>query len=205
MDWNEAGVLAVVAIGAYLIGSFPSAYLLGRFGAGIDIRTAGEGNVGARNTFHEVGRGWGVAAFALDFGKGAAVAIPLAHGPLSRLAVGVAFLVIGHAYPVWLGFVGGKGVAAAGGFLAALAPLAALGAGAACGLVWLATRRFLPTLITVVVGTFALAPLTGAGWGVLAVALGGFLLTAAKRIMDEPRMREIEAETGWDRVRGGTA
>ena len=204
MHWSEVTTLAAVAAAAYLVGSFPAAYLVGRLRAGIDVRTAGEGNVGARNVFHEVGSGWGVTVFALDFGKGAAVALPLADGPLSRLAVAVTFVVLGHAYPVWLGFVGGKGVSAVGGVAAALMPVAAAAAGAASGAVWLATRRFLPTLVTVVVLTFVVAPFTGVGWGVMTVALGGFLLTAAKRVLDEPRMRRIEAETGWDRAMGGT-
>ena len=204
MDWAEALTIAGVAVAAYLVGSLPTAYAVGRLRSGIDIRTAGEGNVGARNVFHEVGAGWGVAVWALDVGKGAAVAIPLANGPIWRLAVAVVFLILGHAYPIWLGFVGGKGLAAAGGFTVALMPLAAAMAGAACGLVWLVTRTFLPTVITVVTLTFVLAPFTGVRWSIMAVALGGFLLTAVKRIIDEPRMRRIEAETGWDRAAGGT-
>ena len=204
MAWTDAMVAVGIAAGAYLIGSFPSAYLVGRHRSGLDMRTAGEGNVGARNVFHEVGKGWGVAVWALDFGKGAAVAIPLQTGPVWRLAVAVVFLILGHAFPVWLGFVGGKGLAAAGGFAAALMPLAALMAGAVCGVVWLATRSFLPTVVTVVVLTFALAPLTGVEWSMMGVALGGFVLVAVKRVVDEPRMRRIEAETGWDRATGGT-
>ena len=204
MDWTEPLVAAGIAVGAYLIGSFPSAYLVGRYRAGVDIRTAGEGNVGARNAFHVVGRRWGVVVWALDVAKGAVVAIPLLDGQTWKLAVAVVFLILGHAYPVWLGFVGGKGLAAAGGFAAALMPLAALMAGGACGLVWLVTRRFLPTVVTVVVLTFAFAPLTGVRWSTMGVALGGFVLTAVKRIVDEPRMRRIEAETGWDRTAGGS-
>ncbi|MBU1227593.1 MAG: glycerol-3-phosphate acyltransferase [Actinobacteria bacterium] len=204
MNWPEFGVLVGVAAGAYLIGSFPAAYLAGRLQSGTDVRTAGEGNVGARNVFHEVGKGWGVAVFAVDFGKGAAVALPLGDGPIGRLAVAVAFLILGHAFPIWLGFIGGKGLAAAGGFTAALMPWAVLLAGAAGLLVWLATHRFLPTVITVAVLTFVIAPFTGARWAIMAVALEGFVLTAVKRIIDEPRMRRIEAETGWNRATGGT-
>ena len=106
-----------------------------------------------------------MAVFGVDFAKGAAVALPLASGPIARLAVGVAFLVLGHAFPIWLGFVGGKGLAAAGGFTAALMPVAVLGSAAAGGVVWLATRRFLPTVITVVTLTFVLAPFTGVRGG----------------------------------------
>jgi glycerol-3-phosphate acyltransferase PlsY len=204
VDWEQTGMIAAVAIVAYLIGSFPSAYLVGRFRAGIDVRTAGEGNVGARNVFHQVGSGWGILVFALDFGKGAAVALLLVDGPAWRLVIGAVFLIVGHAYPVWLRFVGGKGLAAAGGFAAALMPLAFVGGATFSGLVWLATHRFLPTLIGVTVTTFVLAPFTGVPWHTMAIALIGFLLTAAKRVVDEPRMRRIEAETGWNRATGGT-
>jgi glycerol-3-phosphate acyltransferase PlsY len=204
MAWTEALIAVGIAVGAYLIGSFPSAYLVGKYRSGLDIRTAGEGNVGARNVFHEVGKPWGVAVWALDVAKGAAVAIPLQGGQIWRLAIAVAFLILGHAYPIWLGFVGGKGLAAAGGFTAALMPLAAVMAGAVCGVVWLVTRRFLPTVVTVVVLTFVFAHFTGVRWSIMGVALGGFVLTAIKRIIDEPRMRRIEAATGWDRTTGGS-
>ena len=69
MAWTDAAIAVAFAVGAYLIGSLPSAYLVGRYRSGLDIRTAGEGNVGARNAFHEVGKGWGVLVWALDVGK----------------------------------------------------------------------------------------------------------------------------------------
>jgi glycerol-3-phosphate acyltransferase PlsY len=192
------------ALIAYALGSIPTAFLVGRLVRGVDVRRAGEGNVGGRNVFHEVGHGWGVVVSLIDMGKGAGVALLFGRSPLWQLAVGAAFLVIGHAYPVWLGFVGGKGVACAGGFAIALFPLAALIGGAACGVVWLLTHRFLPTLIAVAVVSFALAPFFGTGLPVIGVALGAFALVALKRVADEPRMRRIEAQTGWDRVQGGS-
>ena len=203
MDTFAAAVFA--ALIGYLFGSIPAAYLVGRFAAGVDVRVAGEGNVGSRNVFHEVGQRWGIVTFAIDFGKGVAVALLFRERPLWQLSIAVAFLIIGHAYPIWLRFVGGKGLASAGGVTAALLPLSVLIGIAVCGLVWLATHRFLPTVITVVVVSFLAAPLVGHEWEMMGVALGGFLLVAAKRVIDEPRMKEIEARTGWDRVRGGTA
>jgi len=192
------------ALVAYALGSFPTAYLVGRLARGIDLREAGEGNVGARNTFHEVGPWWGVAVTVVDMGKGAAVALLYGGSPLWRLAVGAAFVVIGHAYPIWLRFVGGKGVASAGGLAVALFPWSGLVAAGASGIAWLLTRRFLPTLVTMAVLIFACAPLFGYEWPVILVALGAFVLVALKRVVDEPRMRRIEAATGWDRVHGGT-
>ena len=197
-------IVLATALVAYALGSFPTAYLVGRLARGVDLRREGEGNVGARNAFHEVGPWWGVAVTAVDMGKGAAVALLYGKSPLWQLSVGAAFLVIGHAYPVWLGFVGGKGLACAGGFTIALFPWAALVGGAASGVVWVLTRRFLPTLVTVTVAAFAVAPVTGGELPVIGVALGTFLLVALKRVVDEPRMRRIEARTGWDRVHGGS-
>lgn len=196
--------LLSTALVAYALGSFPTAYLVGRLTRGIDLRRAGEGNVGARNAFHEVGPWWGIAVTAVDMGKGAAVALLYGRSPLWQLAVGAAFLVIGHAYPIWLRFVGGKGVACAGGFAVVLFPWSALVGAGASGVSWLLTRRFLPTLVTMAVLLFALAPLFGYKWPVIGVALGAFALVALKRVVDEPRMRRIEAETGWDRARGGS-
>ena len=192
------------ALVAYALGSFPTAFLVGRLARGVDLRREGEGNVGARNAFHEVGHRWGLVVFAVDIAKGAAVALLFARSPLWQLAVAGSFLVLGHAYPVWLGFVGGKGLASAGGFTIALFPWAALIGGAASGAVWLLTHRFLPTLVTVTVVAFAAAPVTGGEVPVIGVALGTFLLVALKRVVDEPRMRRIEARTGWDRVHGGS-
>lgn len=192
------------ALVAYALGSIPTAYLVGKLVGGKDVRQVGEGNVGARNVFHEVGPGWGVAVTVVDMAKGAAVALLFGRSPLWQLAVGAAFLVIGHGYPVWLRFVGGKGVACAGGFAVALFPWAALIGGAASGVVWLITHRFLPTLITVTVLSLSLAPFTGAELPVVGVAFGAFALVALKRVVDEPRMRRIEEATGWDRARGGS-
>ena len=201
---HEAWVALGTALGAYALGSIPTAYLAGRLARGVDLRRAGEGNVGARNAFHEVGPWWGVAVTAVDMGKGAAVALLLRHAPLWQLALGGAFLVIGHAYPVWLRFSGGKGLACAGGFTVALFPWSALIAAGATGVMFLLTRRFLPSLVTMCVLTFGLAPLFDYSLADAGVALGIFALVALKRVIDEPRMRRIEAETGWDRVHGGS-
>ena len=195
----------VAALIGYLFGSIPAAYLVGRYAAGVDVRVAGEGNVGSRNVFHEVGQRWGIVTFAIDLGKGAAVALLFRDRPLWQLCIAAAFLIVGHAYPVWLRFVGGKGLAAAGGLAIALLPWSALIGVVLCGAVWLVTHRFLPTVVTAVVVTFVAAPLVGHGWQMVGVALGAFLLVAVKRVIDEPRMREIEARTGWDRVHGGSS
>jgi glycerol-3-phosphate acyltransferase PlsY len=198
------GTALATALIAYLIGSIPAAFLAGRLAGGIDVRRAGEGNAGARNVFHEVGPQWGVAVFVADFGKGLAVALLFGGDPLWQLAVAGVFVVVGHAYPVWMRFIGGKGLASAIGFMVGLLPLGAAVGATAAGVTWLLTWRFLPTTVVAIVVTFLAAPLTGASWGAIGVALGVFVPVALKRLADEERMREIEERTGWDRSRGGS-
>jgi acyl phosphate:glycerol-3-phosphate acyltransferase len=118
--------LAVVAFG-YLAGSIPFAFLLARR-RGVDLRHAGSGNVGAANVLRTSGVPNAVIAFVLDAAKGAVavlVAQRLSAEPATPVAGGLAS-IIGHVYPVWLGFRGGKGVATAGGVFIVLTP-AALG------------------------------------------------------------------------------
>ena len=196
-----AGLTALVAYG---LGSVPAAYLVGRAVGHLDIRTEGEGNVGARNVFHEVGWKWGVAVFAADCGKGAAAALLYRDAPVWQLVLAAFFLLVGHAYPVWLGFVGGKGLASALGFGIALMPEAGFVAVAAGGMIYGVTRRFLPSIVVAAPALFISAPFTGAEWPTIVISFGAFLLVALKRVIDEPRMRRIEEETGWDRARGGS-
>jgi glycerol-3-phosphate acyltransferase PlsY len=109
----------------YLAGSVPFAYLLARR-AGIDVRVAGSGNVGAANVMRTTGTGRAIAVMSLDVAKGAAaVALAqLASGGAALVAATGAAAIVGHIYPVWLRFHGGKGVAVAAGVFAVLAPLA---------------------------------------------------------------------------------
>jgi acyl phosphate:glycerol-3-phosphate acyltransferase len=202
---GTVGTAVAIAVIAYLIGSIPSAYIVGRLVAGVDIRVAGEGNVGARNAYHVVGHGWGVAVCLIDAAKGGVVAVALRDRPTWQLMLGGIAVVAGHGFPFWLGFVGGKGVATASGFGIALFLPAAVIGGAGAGAVFAVTRRFLPALIVAIVGTFATAMILGSGAVTLGVVLGLFALTGVKRALDEPRMREIEASTGWDRAAGGTS
>src|SRR5215475_11956170 len=104
---------------AYLLGAIPFGYLLVRWKTGGDVRSSGSGNIGATNVLRTSGRAAGIATLLLDVGKGAA-AVLLARwigagssAPLEPMAVlGV---VLGHVFPVTLGFRGGKGVACAVG------------------------------------------------------------------------------------------
>src|SRR5688572_13281494 len=115
----------VVIVGAYLIGSVPFAFLLARR-RGVDLRRVGSGNVGASNVLRTSGVSNAVVAMCLDGAKGALavlVAQRLTVGEATPVAAGIASIV-GHIYPVWLRFRGGKGVATAAGVFAVLTPLA---------------------------------------------------------------------------------
>ena len=118
----------VALIAGYLFGSIPFAYLLARRHRGIDLRLAGSGNVGAANVLRTTTKKIGVSAMALDVGKGIAsvlVARQIDSGATAPAVAGIA-AVLGHIYPVWLGFRGGKGVATTCGVFSILAPQATL-------------------------------------------------------------------------------
>ena len=125
----------------YLLGSIPFGLLLARGFAGVDVRQKGSGNIGATNVLRSAGRRLGVATLALDVAKGAVpVAACLAYfggneaaGDWPSLTALAAFL--GHVFPAWLRFRGGKGVATAFGAFAVLTP----GAAAAAALAFAAT------------------------------------------------------------------
>ena len=109
----------------YAVGSVPFAFILARR-AGIDVRVAGSGNVGAANVVRTSGLSLGVTVMALDIIKGAATVLAAyaAVGSVQSMAAAGAAAVVGHIYPVWLRFHGGKGVAVAAGAFAVLAPAA---------------------------------------------------------------------------------
>ncbi|QGN55978.1 glycerol-3-phosphate 1-O-acyltransferase PlsY [Novosphingobium sp. Gsoil 351] len=113
-------LLAVIAI-AYLLGSIPFGLLLTRLGGTQDLRTVGSGNIGATNVLRTGRKGLAVATLVLDLLKGAAAVVIAWRlfppgAPWAALAA-----VVGHCFPVWLGFRGGKGVATLAGVCLALA------------------------------------------------------------------------------------
>lgn len=117
-------VLWTALLGAYLLGSIPSAYLLTRLITGEDIRRFGDGNVGAKNTFDSVSRAAGLAVGVLDIGKGliaVSMASRLELPPGQIMLVGAA-AVLGHDLPLYLRFRGGQGLAASVGTFLALFP-----------------------------------------------------------------------------------
>jgi glycerol-3-phosphate acyltransferase PlsY len=139
----------VVIVVAYLLGSIPVGYLLVRFFLKQDVRAIGSGNIGATNVLRSGNKGLGAATFLLDVVKGssavyigALIGVALAPGAQVRNLQALAALaaVLGHVFPVWLHFKGGKGVATGFGVFLVAAPSSALGAIAVFALILLITR-----------------------------------------------------------------
>jgi glycerol-3-phosphate acyltransferase PlsY len=168
--------LIVWIVLGYMVGSIPFAFLLARRSAGVDLRSSGSGNVGASNVFRTTRKTIGFAAAVLDVAKGSAVVLfvnRLGGDAGVGTAAGIA-AVLGHVYPVWLRFRGGKGVATACGVFAVLAPFATAIAAIVFGLTMLLTGY---VSLASLVATVLLAPLAYAT-GSQNPVLIGIILTA---------------------------
>ena len=118
----------LVFVGAYLLGSIPFPYLFAKLKTGRDIREMGSGNVGATNVLRTAGKTAGLITLILDVAKGS-TAVLLGRYLLGEASGGAAagfFAVLGHAYPVFLGFRGGKSVATGAGAFLMLSPFGIL-------------------------------------------------------------------------------
>jgi glycerol-3-phosphate acyltransferase PlsY len=142
-----ASLLIVAA--AYLLGSIPSGYLLVRIFRHQDIRSVGSGNIGATNVLRSGGKILGAATFVVDLLKGSSAVwlgaflavLLLPHAPVRNIeAVAALSAVLGHMFPVWLGFHGGKGVATGFGVFLVAAPWAAVAAVSVFALVLVLSR-----------------------------------------------------------------
>jgi glycerol-3-phosphate acyltransferase PlsY len=157
----------------YAFGSVPFAFILARR-AGIDVRVAGSGNVGAANVLRTTGTQLGVLVMSLDILKGAATVLLAAtvEGRPTTMAAAGAAAVIGHIYPVWLRFRGGKGVAVAAGVFSVLAPVATSAAAAVFLVVVWASRVISLGSVAATVTLPSVALLSGASSPVIASAAG---------------------------------
>lgn len=161
-DPTSIWALAAATVLGYLLGSIPFGLVLTKAAGLGDIRSIGSGNIGATNVLRTGHKGLALATLLLDGGKGAAAVLVagLFDPMLAVLAGGGAML--GHLFPVWLGFKGGKGVATALGTLLAIAwPVGAL-----CCLIWLVTALLFRYSSLASLTSVAAAP-------VLALALSG--------------------------------
>ena len=135
MDLNTSMI-----IGAYFFGSVPFGLLIGLGVKGVDVREVGSGNIGASNVSRACGRGWGRLTLLLDAFKGA-LPVALAQQVSMELASAVGLAaILGHCFPIWLRFRGGKGVATSAGAMAVLAPLSTAVAVAVWWIGYRATR-----------------------------------------------------------------
>jgi glycerol-3-phosphate acyltransferase PlsY len=199
--------LALLIVGSYLVGGIPFGYLVAR-ARGVDILKTGSGNIGATNVGRVLGRGFGIVVFLLDFAKGAvpvwvagrvAASYPddsiLAWGRLGEVAAGLAAF-LGHLYPVYLKFRGGKGVATGAGVVSVLVPYAAL-AGLTAWVATMAATRYVS--VSSIVAAIALvitrwlrtpAPFSGTHWLVSTFCLVAAILVIAKHRANIARLRE---------------
>ncbi len=177
----EPALVALITLLAYMLGSIPSAYIVGRLVKNIDIRTVGSRNVGALNTFHQVGPGAAIAVLVADTLKGVLailLSVWIGESPWAILygAIGV---VAGHNWPVFLRFRGGKGAATVLGVSLVVQPWLTLIAVAATVLTALPTRN---VVLGAAVGFVLLNVLTvvsGQGWlQVIICLLLTFVVTA---------------------------
>lgn len=117
-------VYGIIIILAYLIGSIPSGLIIGKKFFGVDIRQHGSGNLGGTNTFRVLGVKAGLTVTTADILKGTlAAALPIFFQSDMPILLAGIFAVIGHTYPVFAGFKGGKAVATSAGVLLCYAPL----------------------------------------------------------------------------------
>ena len=192
MAWN----MILAAAGAYLLGSVPFGYLLYRFRQGGDIRNAGSGNIGATNVVRMAGIAAGAATLFLDAAKGyAAVALAehLATGSPGAVSLAAFLAILGHVYPVFLKFRGGKGVATGFGAFLAISPASVL----ICAVLFLITAlvsRYVSLASMVAAGAFPLVLLV---WGDGSPSELAAALLSAGLILSRHR-------SNWQRLRSGT-
>ena len=178
----------IAALQAYLLGSIPWGFLAGRI-QGVDLRKEGSGSTGATNALRILGKKWGYTVFALDAFKGwlaVMVAFFIAlkfYGAPQAVVInagilGAIFAMVGHTYPLWLRFQGGKGIATAAGIMLALFPPPVFAFGL---LVWL-TLFYSTRYVSVASLGAAVALPTGAA-GMWALGQGDPLRTSIAGVM----------------------
>lgn len=200
-------ILLPIVLLSFLLGSLPFSLMLARWVAGIDLRQVGSGNVGATNVARSVGFKWGLLAFVLDGCKGflpVLIASQIAASPElnthAQVLAGVA-AVVGHMFPPWLGFKGGKGVATAFGVVLALAPWGSLAALATFLLVMALSRIVSLSSIAAVLsfGVFQLLRFRGGLWTAQTWSLGVFSIAVPLLIVLQHRANIVRLIRGEER------
>jgi glycerol-3-phosphate acyltransferase PlsY len=189
-----------VLVFAYLLGSITTAFVITKRIKQVDIRRVGDGNMGARNTFHEIGPRFGVTVAVIDFLKGA-LPVFLAH--IIGLSLGWQILagvlaILGHDFPVFAGFKGGQGTASSLGTMLVLFPVPTLIGLGTYGLLFLIIKN---SNISCSIGGATIAVLLAVShqWLLLVYAVAVFLFIPVKLLVDSPRRRAIEvSKSGRD-------
>ena len=197
--------LAVLAVG-YLLGSLQPGLLVGRLARGIDIREYGSGKTGFTNTLRTVGLPAAIFVVAVDIGKGIA---PVLIGRLFfddpwAATFGGLGAVLGHTWPVFAGFRGGRGVATSFGAFFAMAPFAALIA-MGSGLVFLAITRYVSvmSMVGVPLGLVAMIASVYAGWLEPQYLIFGVAVTASVEFNHLANLKRLLAGTEPKLGQGG--
>jgi len=193
---------AISVLVAYLLGSAPFAYLVTRWRIGQDIRQVGVGNGGARNVWHVVGHGWGVAVAVLDITKGLlAVNVARALGVRSAaLYLAGPAAIIGHDFPLFRKFQGGKGLSATVGILLAWMPEPTLASLGIFGVLHLLLRNFDRSSAIGAISAIFLPLAFGYNWPITLYALVLFLILAVRQLHDLNHERRVWARSGWEGV-----
>lgn len=196
----------IAAVTGYLLGSIPVGLLVGRKAGGVDVREYGSGKTGFTNTLRVIGLKRSLPVFLGDFGKGALAALlPLFYtdDPWARSLGGLA-AIVGHVWPLFAGFRGGRGVLAGLGALAALDPLALIIVVPVAGLTLMATKYMSATSIVgclsaaVVFVLFAVAEFHP--WPLAFAAVAGAALIV---VLHRDNIRRLAAGTEPKVGRGG--
>ncbi len=198
-------------VSAYLLGSLMGGLIIGRLRGRVDIRNAGSGNAGATNAWRTQGPAFGLAVFAIDIGKGMVAAVLLPLIPIPGLepsdalaswlpyACGLA-AVIGHLYPVFFGFRGGKGAATLIGIMLCLVPAIM----PLAGMVWLTTLLITGMVgLATILGTLTVAILTNMHALFSPAAVFGLLALILVLYTHRENIRRIRAgtENRFDKIR----
>jgi glycerol-3-phosphate acyltransferase PlsY len=190
---NEATSILITIASAYLLGSIPTALIVSTHISNIDIRSVGDGNMGARNTFHEIGPKFGIIVAIIDFTKGA-LSVFLAY--ILGLSMGWQMLagisaILGHDFPVFANFKGGQGTAASFGTMLVICPVPTLIGLVASGILFLVVKK---SIVSLGFGGSIIALILGFSqqWLLFAYVVPVFVFIPIKLLFDNPRRRTIE-------------
>ena len=194
----------IALVFGYLMGSIPTAYILARATKHVDIRRVGSGNVGGSNVAAQVGLLPSIATMLFDLVKGAlAVAILRRYDfPMDAQVLAGIAAVAGHNWPVWLGFVGGRGIATTGGVLFMFGPLETILAGVIIVVGWgLVRQGAIATLLAFAIWPVA-AYVLGEPPAAVACGVFMFLLIVVRRLQGSRGLKRATAGENiwWNRL-----